>query len=366
MKRMNYLVGDDMKYLPILVILLLLPTVGAVGVIPAIIEGSYPTHQNTTIFFNIFDEEGGYFLVIPEENITDVVVSDCNYWCWNKTYYVPPNSSFRTGTRVEIILNANQSGLYMGKFLVIPNTSTSGAVGIIGGVAVNVKIDFYEQQTTTTTTLPNETTTTSSSTTTTVPTTTTTVHRSSSSGSSSSGHVVIGTTTTTTTTTTSTTLVTTTTTTQPLKVSIGVSPAKITLYGPATVEFRLWNAGGTVDANITIEPDENCTHLIVGELPKFVIVPDGTTIQNPIFLNVSFNTTEPVTCGISFLAKPVGYHETGPVNIRHGVRAEVISKPLNITTNSELSKQGSVVPYVGVGLLVIVAISFIIFKFYYI
>jgi len=352
-----------MKVTTFFALLLLLPTVGAVGVIPAKIEGSYPTHQNTTIVFNIYDEEGGYFLVIPKENISQVVVSDCNYWCWNKTYYVPPNSSFRTGTKVEMILNANQSGYYEGLIAVLPNETAGGAVGIIGGVAVNVNIDFYGQQTTTTTTLPNKTTTTSSSTTTTVLTTTTTVHRSSSSGSSSSGHVVIGATTTT---TTSTTLVTTTTTTQPLKVSIGVSPAKITLYGPATVEFRLWNAGGTVDANITIEPDENCTHLIVGELPKFVIVPNGTTLQNPIFLNVSFNTTEQVTCGISFLAKPVGYHETGPVNIRHGVRAEVISKPLNITTNSELSKQGSVVPYVGVGLLVIVAVSFIIFKFYYI
>ena len=344
---MNYYLKSMVAVSLAILLVFLIKQVRSVGVVPARFEGTFDMYQNFTVSFYIYDEEGGYFYLVPDENITRIIVPDCNYWCPNKTYYVEPNTYLTNGTRVTILMNSNVTNI-TGKVAVYPVTNESGTVSIIGGVAVSLDLEFVRSAVTTTTT------TTSSTSSTSTTTTTTTQPKSSSSHSSHSGSgsgwIVHSTTTTTT-----------TTTTIPYIITVGVSPAKVRIYDlnpQTTVTFKLWNDKGNVDANITIMPDENCSELIANELPKWVIVPKGTDMfNNPVTLNVTFKKpTSSFECGISFFGKPLGYKEQGGmIRIRRGVKARIFAEPvtqkLNQTTTTTLQspqKEFSISPIIPI------------------
>jgi len=306
---------------------LIVKEVYSVGVIPAKIEGIYEINKEFKVSFYIFDKKGGEFYLKPDENISRIIVPDCNYWCPGKTYHVESNTYLTNGTLVTILMKSDVPEV-RGKIGVYPKKEGGGTVSIIGGVAVVFDMKFESGVS---------------------------EEGSSGDGSGESGGVPG----------VSPATTTTTTINEPLSVTIGVSPAKVTLYSKSTVRFSIWNSNGTVDGNVTIEPDENCSQLIVGELPDFIIVPKGTTMDDPVYLDITFDPKKSTTCGISFYVEPVGYKSTGPLNVRRGVKVMVTSSPINTTTTLPNQTSGSILPYVVVGIVALVIVGFITFKYYY-
>jgi len=338
--------------LPLLLFLLLLPTANSIGVIPAKIETSFPANQNSILTFYIYDSQGGYYTVTPTDNLTSVVVSDCNYWCWNKTYYVPPNTTYTNGTKVEVLVNG-QPGYYEGKFVILPSTTESGMVSVIGGVATEVKLTFNP-----TTTSPYSVSTTAkgSSVQRSVTSTTTSSSTTLPSGVShrATGQSTTGGS------TTSTTLVVTTTTTP--SVSLGITPAKVTLYSNTTITFIIYNPGN-YEANITIEPDPVCSSIIKSELPDSLIIPANTTIFNGVKLPIYFEPKQNLTCGINFLVAPKGY---GNIMLKQGVRVTITSNVTAKDLATNLYDKEKVAVLIFLGLTGAVTLIYFVLKYLFI
>ena len=316
----------------------------SIGVVPAKIEQDIPVATISTITFTIFNQgdQDTTYILVPDENISSIIVQDCNYWCENKTYFVPAGTYLTNGTRVTILVFSNSSGEIRGKITVMPSVSGSGTVGVIGSVAVTLDLNFYQ---------PTSSTTTTSTTSASIKTTTTIQHTGGGGGSHK--------------TTTSTTLSTSSTSTistfVPI-ITVGVSPAKVYVRGKTTVTFRLWNDKGNVDANFTIEPDENCSRYIQGSLPSSIIVPKGTTMQHPVTLNVTFSQpTESFECSISFFGEPVNYKRSGNLLIKHGVKARVFFQQPSSTTVPSPSESINVFPLLLGSLAVLGLVLFFYF-----
>jgi len=322
--------------------LILLPFAFSVGIVPAKIVDTHAIGTDFTVSFRIFDKDGGYFELIPDSNVSQIIVPDCDYWCPNKTYYVEPNTYITNGTRVTLLLHSNISSV-RGKVSVCPVSGETGFVTVRGCVALVLNLTFV--QSSTTTTVPS-TTTSSCTTTTSVPATTSIPTSMASIGGSGSGVVDLS------------AGFSVTTTLKPLTVTVGVSPAKVYLYNSTTITFKLWNDKGTVDGNFSIVPDENCSSLISNKLPSWIIVKKGTTMDSPVYLNVSFKKPEKeFECGISFLATPVGYNEIGMLRVRRGVTVRIFAQPLNVTITD--TQDNSLILFKIIAVLALV--GFIIF-----
>jgi len=327
-----------MNRLVLLAFMFLILCVGyvkAIGVAPAKVEKDLLVGVNHTINLWLFNTENvsGYYVLVPDENVSQVLVEDCNYWCSGKTYWVEGNTFLTEGTLVQLLFYSNVSRHVYGKIGVYPYSESGGMVGVVGGVAASFDLDFYEET-------PQEeedsTTTTTTTSTTTTSTTTTTIHQTTTSTTSvryrtrsrSSSHKRSTFRITTTTTTTTTTIP------KSYVINVGVAPAKIYIQDEANITVMFWNSAGNVDAIFIVEPDSNCSLLLNGEFPAKVLVPMNTTRSNPVKFNLSFKKPyDSFECGINVIGRPANYSIGGVIRVKSGVKIRVFSVVPEVPTN---------------------------------
>jgi len=125
-------------------------------------------------------------------------------------------------------------------------------------------------------------------------------------------------------------------------ITIGISPSEFKAYGDGQAKFqiRFYNTYGEVDAYYTLKADECINSHIVSGFDRDVLVPKGTTINNPVmheFVLVG-NFTQQKICYVYVYGRPVGAEqENGTVSIQRRIGVRMILgadelKPKTTTT----------------------------------
>jgi len=109
-------------------------------------------------------------------------------------------------------------------------------------------------------------------------------------------------------------------------ITVGIEPAKLTVYGNQDVTFKLFNDKGDTDAIYTFDFSECEEHIKFGDScydGSPVTVKKGTTRFDPVKIKVCFRPKKTVECRFYVEGKPVGYEQKGMVSIRPRIAVPV-------------------------------------------
>jgi len=128
-------------------------------------------------------------------------------------------------------------------------------------------------------------------------------------------------------------------------ITVGIEPAKVTVYGNQDITFKLFNDRGDTDAIYTFNWGDCREHIDFGDGcydGSDILVPKGTDrTKNPVTVKVCFRPKKSVECRFYVEGRPVGYEKKGMVSIRPRIAVPVkLNKYEDVVKSPATSKSG--------------------------